>query len=90
MQIPENPFRLLGPGFLQQPQPGTRQQVSPDLQTKAAAVQPARTAAKGGAAKARPPVPPALASARNLEEAVNTLSAEGRLPARGSLIDLRA
>jgi len=87
MQILNNPLRLLGPGFLRQPQPGTRQQVNPDLQAKAAAAQPTRAAAKTNAAKARPP---ALASARDLEEAVNTLSAEGRLPARGSLIDLRA
>jgi len=89
MQIPGNPL-LAGPGFLNQPQPGTRQQVNPDLQAKAAA--------PGAQIASNPVDPGARAGARSapraapatLEQAVRTLSAEGRLPPRGSLVDLRA
>ncbi|MFQ5775625.1 MAG: hypothetical protein ACE5GS_13980 [Kiloniellaceae bacterium] len=98
MQIPANAFPF-GPGFLRQPQPGTRQQIDPELQAKAnapgarAAAKPAAPAVEGGPAAAGPGLAAALSApgaARALERAVETLAAEGRLPPRGSLIDLRA
>jgi hypothetical protein len=92
MQIPQNPF-LSGPGILRQPQPGSGQQVNSELQIKAQAqsgseaARPARTAgrsAPGG------PGATGLATAGTLDEAVRSLAADGRLPRRGSLIDLKA
>ena len=91
MKIPPFPF-LNGPGFLRQPQPGSRQQVTAELQVKAQAqggpeaVRPAKTAAQGapgiGAA--------GVAFAGSLDEAVRALAASDSLPRRGSLIDLKA
>ncbi len=91
MQIPQLPF-LKGPGILRQPQPGSGQQVNAELQVKAQAqagpesARPAASAARGvpGAAGA------GLSSAGSLDEAVRALAADGRLPRRGSLIDLKA
>ena len=97
MQIPQNPF-LNGPGILRQPQPGSGQQVNTDLQVKARA----QTGAQSGSEAARPAQSPArsapgggtgatgLATAGTLDEAVRSLAADGRLPQRGSLIDLKA
>ncbi len=89
MQIPKNPFSF-APGFPRASQPGARQQVNDKLQVKASApgaresVRPARPAAEsaGGA--------PGLAGANTLAEAVRALRADGRLPPRGSLLDLSA
>ena len=106
MQIPGNPI-LAGLGFLQQPQPGSNQQINPELQVKANAAgpvrggaapeAPAKTARKAGQEAsprpnpARPQVPSAgLSQAQNLEQAVQALADQGRLPPRGSLIDLSA
>ena len=77
MQIPKNPipFAL---GFLSRPQPG-----SPG----AAHVAPAREPSATGV---RAPDATGLAAANSLDEAVRTLRADGRLPRRGSLIDLSA
>ncbi len=78
MQIPNIPF-LSGPGFLREPQPGTRQQVNSELQVKAKAQRaPAGPGATG------------VSAANSLDEAVRSLAADGRLPRRGSLIDLKA
>ncbi len=91
MQIPEFPF-LSGPGFLREPQPGTRQQANTELQVKAQA-----HGAPAGAGAVKPaahapssPGPAGLASANSLDQAVRSLAADGRLPRRGSLIDLKA
>jgi hypothetical protein len=91
MQIPKFPFPF-GPGFLRQPQPGIRQQSGAEPQVKAGAAgasdtaRPAKLAAKsasgGGTA--------GLSTATTLAEAVRALRADGRLPRRGSLLDLRA
>ena len=88
MEIPAFPFKI-GPGFLQEPQGAGRQQVNSDLRTKANAVGaeartagPARGQAQGGTA--------APVSIQGLEEAVRTLTEEGRVPPRGSLLDLSA
>lgn len=110
MQIPGNPFPT-GPGFLQRPQAGSRQQASADLQAKASApgteaVQPRpKPAPEAPRAAERPEAPtranPArtnptrgetagLARAQTLEQAVRALADDGRLPARGSLVDLSA
>ncbi len=91
MQIPEFPFPF-GPGFLRQPQPGIRQQAGDEHQVKAGAagavdtVRPARRGAKSasGAGAA------GLSTATTLAEEVHALRANGRLPPRGSLLDLRA
>ncbi len=91
MQIPQFPF-LSGPGILRQPQPGSGQQVTAELQVKAQAqagseaARPATSATRGapGAGGA------GLSSAGSLDEAVRALAADGRLPRRGSLIDLKA
>ncbi len=91
MQIPEFPFPF-GPGFLRQPRSGIRQQSGAEPQVKARAVaasdtaRPARLAAKSasGAGTA------GLSTATTLAEAVRALRADGRLPRRGSLLDLRA
>lgn len=85
MQIPDIPF-LSGPGFLREPQPGTRQQVNTELQVKAQAnPAPEGTRPAGPTARAA-----GLSSANSLDEAVRSLAADGRLPRRGSLIDLKA
>lgn len=100
MQISNFPF-LSGPGFLSQPQSGSRQQVNTDLQVKAraqgapegavAAKPTARVPSSGG-----PPStghtdgPAGLATANSLDQAVRALAADDRLPRRGSLIDLKA
>ncbi len=91
MQIPATPLKALA-GFLTQPQAGSRQQIDPTLQVKANA-QPVSTRAQpvapaaGGAASS---LQSQLGTARTLDEAVSTLRAEGRLPPRGSLFDIRA
>ena len=88
MQISQFPF-LSGPGILHQPQSGSRQQVNSELQVKAQAQRPAQV--QGGSAAARsanPAVPPAP-GASSLDQAVRDLAADGRLPRRGSLIDLK-
>ncbi len=88
MQIPGNPFDF-GPGFLRQPQPGTRQQTDAELQVKASA--PGGVQVFGDnlleiqAVKVAAPVGP-----RVIDEIVSDLAAEGRLPRRGSLLDIRA
>ena len=88
MQIPEFPFPF-GPGFLRQPQPGVRQQTGAEPQVKAGAVDTARPARRG--AKSASGVGTAgLSTATTLAEAVRALRADGRLPRRGSLLDLRA
>ena len=84
MQIPKFPF-LSGPGILHQPQSGSRQQVNTELQVKAQA-QP------GGGPEAARPANSGIhraSGANTLEEAVRTLAADGRLPRRGSLVDLK-
>ncbi len=87
MQIPQFPF-LNGPGLLHQPQSGSRQQVSAELQVKAQAqggpeaVQPTKPAARNAASSG-------VASAGSLDEAVRALAASDSLPRRGSLIDLK-
>ncbi len=88
MQIPQFPF-LSGPGILSQPQPGSGQQVNADLQVKAQA-QPRAEPAKSGARNAPGPGSGGVASAGTLDEAVRALAANGTLPRRGSLIDLKA
>ncbi len=87
MLIPPFPF-LNGPGFLRQPQAGSRQQVSAELQVKAQAQggpEAVRPAARGQASSGT-----GVAAAGSLDEAVRALADDGRLPARGSLIDLKA
>ncbi len=89
MQISPFPF-LNGPGFLRQPQAGSRQQVNTDLQVKAQAqggpeaVRPVKSAARG------PTGGNGVAFAGSLDEAVRSLAASDSLPRRGSLIDLKA
>ncbi len=91
MQIPQFPF-LNGPGFLRQPQPGSRQQVNAELQVKAQAqgepeaVRSAKTAARSAPSAGAAGV----AFAGSLDEAVRALAASDSLPRRGSLIDLKA
>ena len=88
MQIPGNPL-LAGLGFLSQPQAGGNRQINPELQAKANAKAPV-----SGREPALKATPQALASslsrAENLAQAVQVLSDQGRLPPRGSLIDLSA
>lgn len=96
MQIPSNSFKL-GLGFLHEPQPGSRQQVNNELQVKAQAAGPqavsdvARAAdalrATGRAVKVAPSS--GATGAKTLEEAVRGLAEDGRLPRRGSLIDIQ-
>jgi hypothetical protein len=78
MQIPKIPFPL-GPGFLRQTQPGSseNQVNAPD------AARPAKPATERAGATG-------LSTANTLDEAVRALRAAGRLPARGSLVDLSA
>ncbi len=82
MQIPKFPFPF-GPGFLRQPQPGA------ELQVKAGAVDTARPARRG-AKSASGAGTAGLSTATTLAEAVRALRADGRLPRRGSLLDLNA
>jgi hypothetical protein len=82
MQIPGNPL-LAGLGFLRQPQAGGKQQINPDLQAKANAKVPAPKITPQAQADS-------LSRAENLAQAVQVLSDQGRLPPRGSLIDLSA
>jgi hypothetical protein len=95
MQIPKNPF-LTGPGILTQPQPGSGQQVNSELQIKAQAqsgseaARPARTAGRSAPGASGGPGATGLATAGTLDEAVRSLAADGRLPRRGSLVDLKA
>ncbi len=88
MQIPEFSFPF-GPGFLRRPQPGIRQQSGAELQVKAGAVDSARPAGRG-AKSASGAGTAGLSTATTLTEAVHALRADGRLPRRGSLLDLRA
>jgi hypothetical protein len=88
MQIPEFSFPF-GPGFLRRPQPGIRQQSGAELQVKAGAVDTARPAGRG-AKSASGAGTAGLSTATTLAEAVRALRADGRLPRRGSLLDLRA
>ncbi len=91
MQILEIPFPF-GLGFLRRPQPGIRQQAGDELQVKAGAagavdtVHPARRGAKSASGAGAT----GLSTATTLAEAVRALRADGRLPPRGSLFDLRA
>jgi hypothetical protein len=90
MQIPQFPF-LNGPGILRQPQAGSRQQTDAELQVMARAQtqggpdadRPTKTAARSA------PVT-GVAAAGSLDEAVRALAADGQLPRRGSLVDLKA
>ncbi len=90
MQIPPTPLKVLA-GFLTQPQFGSGQQIDPNLQIKANA-QPVSSGVRPAnqAAGLAPNLLFQLDSAKTLGEAVDTLRAEGRLPPRGSLIDIRA
>ena len=93
MHIPPFPF-LNGPGILREPQPGSGQQVNAELQVKAQAqaqggpeaARPAKSAARGAPGVGGTGV----ASAGSLDQAVRALAADGQLPRRGSLIDLKA
>lgn len=98
MQIPGNSF-LAGLGFLNQPQAGSNQQINPELQAKANAKAPvlgrdpthkAPTAAPQVSRAAPQALAASLSRAENLAQAVQVLSDQGRLPPRGSLIDLSA
>ncbi len=89
MQILEIPFPF-GLGFLRQPQPGIRQQAGDELQVKAGAVDTARPAKPTAAKSASGAAATGLSTAATLAEAVRALRADGRLPPRGSLLDLRA
>lgn len=90
MQIPDNPFKFLDPGFLRQPQSGSRQQVDAELQAKgnAQAASPQRGGAPDKAAARPGPDLAKPGAAAKLERAVQTLAKEGRLPPRGSLVNL--
>ncbi len=83
MQIPNNPFPFAA-GFPRRPQVNDELQVKSNAPDAQEVARPARPAAKstGGAA--------GLAGAITLAEAVRALRADGRLPPRGSLVDLSA
>ena len=86
MQIPGNPL-LAGLGFLSQAQAGKNQQINPELQAKVNAKAP--VSGRDPAPKITPQAQAAsLSRAVNLEQAVQVLSEQGRLPPRGSLINL--
>ncbi len=91
MHTPPFPF-LNGPGILREPQPGSRQQADAAFQVKAQAQggpeapRPAKSAARSAPGAGGT----GLASAGSLDEAVRALAADGQLPRRGSLIDLKA
>jgi hypothetical protein len=89
MQIPETPLNLIA-GILTQPLAGSRPQIdaarqAPALQdkTQAQTPPPSRRPAGGGGLLR-------LGSAETLDQAVQALRAEGRLPRRGSLLDITA
>ncbi len=86
MQIPEIPFSFV-PDFLRPPQPGVRQQLGDEVQVKAGAVETAPPAGHG-AKSARGAGTAGLSTATTLAEAVQALHADGRLPRRGSPLDL--
>ncbi len=95
MQIPKFPFPLGlgglgGLGCLRQPQPGIRQPAGDQLQVKTGAAGASDTAlpAKPAAKSASGTGATGLSTATTLAEAVRALRADGRLPARGSLLDL--
>jgi hypothetical protein len=97
MQIPKIPFPLGlgglgGLGFLRQPQPGIRQHASDERPIEAGAAGASDTArpAKPAAKSASGAGATGLSTATTLAEAVRALRADGRLPARGSLLDLSA
>ncbi len=94
MQIPKIPFPLeLGElGFLRQPQPGIRRPAGDEFQVKTGAAGASDTAlpANLGAKSASGAGATGLSTATTLAEAVRALRADGRLPARGSLLDLSA
>ncbi len=88
MQIPEIPFSFV-PDFLRPPQPGVRQRLGDEVQVKAGAVETAAPAGRG-AKSASAAGATGLSTATTLAEAVHALRADGRLPRRGSLLDIRA
>ncbi|HEX9791654.1 MAG TPA: hypothetical protein VGA60_13425 [Kiloniellales bacterium] len=83
MQIPHTPLKFIA-GILTQPQAGSRSHIDPALPAKTDG-QPRpsnrQTIAAGLAA---------LGTAEALDQAVRALRAEGRLPRRGSLLDISA
>jgi hypothetical protein len=85
MQIPDTPLKFIA-GLLTQPQAGSRPQIDPARQAKTNAQTPpaGRRPAAAAAGLAR------LGTADALDQAVRTLRAEGRLPRRGSLLDITA
>jgi hypothetical protein len=94
MQIPANPA-LGAPGAARQsPAAGPARQVNTQPRPGAKNANPSH--AGGQAVPVRKSTQTAgnpgadLARARSLEQAVQTLADQGRLPPRGSLIDLRA
>ena len=91
MQISQFPF-LSGPGILHQPQSGSHQQVNAELQVKVKAQVQPPAQPLGGREAARPAqsVAQHAPGASSLDEAVRALAADGRLPRRGSLVDLKA
>ncbi len=91
MQIPKFPFPF-APGFLRQAQPGVRQQSGAEFQVEAGATGTSDTArpAKPAAASPSGAGTAGLSTATTLAEAVRALRADGRLPPRGSLLDLSA
>jgi len=86
MQIPDTPLKFIADLFTQPPV-GGRPQIEPPRQAKVN-VQPApaspRPATEAAARLSR------LGAAETLDEAVQILRAKGRLPRRGSLLDIRA
>lgn len=83
MQIPETPLKFIA-GILTQPQAGSRPQIDPALQAKAKAQTPPGHRPAGGGGLLR------LGNAETLDQAVQALRADGRLPRRGSLLDITA
>ncbi len=97
MQIPKIPFPLGlgglgGFGFLRQPHPGVRQHAGDERPSEAGAAEASDTArpAKSAAKSASGTGATGLSTATTLAEAVRALRADGRLPRRGSLLDLSA
>ncbi len=88
MQIPEFSISFI-PGFLRPPQPGIQQRSGDEVQVKAGAVDTAPPAGRG-AKSASGAGTAGLSTATTLAEAVHALRADGRLPRRGSLLDIRA
>jgi hypothetical protein len=83
-------------GLTQQPQAGAARPQNQATSTKATPANPAPRAAEAQARPAGYSAPAGKApgaglnKAQNLEQAVQALSDQGRLPPRGSLVDLRA